>query len=58
MGLLDRERQGPSEARSRIASSETLQGEVEEHVEQGSEVSTPMRWIAYAGLDREYVQQK
>jgi transposase-like protein len=54
MGILDRSSGKVRVKHVRNVQRETLQGEVREHVEQGSEVFTD-EWIAYRGLDREYV---
>ncbi len=55
MGLL--ERQG--EVRTKVISNtsrETLHGEVKQHVEKGAELFTDA-WLAYGGLDSEYIHQ-
>jgi transposase-like protein len=54
MGILDRNSGKVRVKHVRNVQRETLQGEVREHVEQGSKVFTD-EWIAYRGLDREYV---
>ena len=54
MGLLDRETRKVRVKHVRNTRRETLQGEIREHVTEGAEVFTD-EWIAYHGLDREYV---
>jgi transposase-like protein len=54
MGLLDRETGKVRVKHVRNVQRETLQREVRDNVEPGSEVFTD-EWIAYRGLDREYV---
>ena len=54
MGLLDRETRKIRVKHVRNVRRETLQGEVRKHVEAGTEVFTD-EWIAYRGLDCEYV---
>jgi transposase-like protein len=54
MGLLDRETGKVRIKHVPNVRRETLQAEIREHVEAGSEVFTD-EWVAYRGLDREYV---
>ena len=58
MGILERNSwQVPlCQARPEHSAPGRLQAEIHEHVEAGSEVFTD-EWIAYNGLDREYVHQ-
>jgi transposase-like protein len=54
MGLLDRETGKVRVKHVPNVQRETLQAQVREHVEPGSEVFTD-EWLGYRGLDREYV---
>ena len=54
MGLLDRNTKEVRVMHVSDTKRETLQGKVREHVASGSNVFTD-EWIAYQGLDREYV---
>jgi transposase-like protein len=56
MGILDRNTGKVHVKHVPNTQRQTLQGEIREHVESGSEVFTD-EWIAYNGLDREYVHQ-
>lgn len=53
-GLLDRERGKVRVKHVENVQRETLQAEIYKHVEEGSEVFTDA-WVAYTGLDRDYV---
>jgi transposase-like protein len=54
MGILDRERGKVRVKHVQNVQRETLQAEIYKHVEEGSEVFTDA-WVAYTGLDRDYV---
>ncbi len=54
MGILDRERGKVRVKHVENVQRETLQAEIYKHVEEGSEVFTDA-WVAYNGLDRDYV---
>jgi transposase-like protein len=54
MGLLDRNTKEVRVMHVPDTKRETLQGKVREHVASGSDVFTD-EWVAYQGLDREYV---
>src|SRR5713226_2019097 len=54
MGILDRERGKVRVKHVENVQRETLQAEIYKHVEEGSEVFTDA-WVAYTGLDRDYV---
>jgi transposase-like protein len=54
MGILDRERGKVRVKHVENVQRETLQAEIRKHVEEGSEVFTDA-WVAYTGLDRDYV---
>ncbi len=54
MGILDRNTREVRVKHVANTRSETLQAEIREHVEPGSEVFTDA-WVAYQGLDRDYV---
>jgi transposase-like protein len=56
MGILDRNTGKVHLKHVPNTQRQTLQGEIREHVEAGSEVFTD-EWVAYNGLDREYVHQ-
>ena len=56
MGILDRNTGKVHLKHVPNVQRQTLQGEIREHVEAGSEVFTD-EWVAYNGLDREYVHQ-
>jgi transposase-like protein len=56
MGILDRHTGKVHVKHVRDTQRATLQDEIRQHVEAGSEVFTD-EWIAYRGLDREYVHQ-
>ena len=56
MGILDRNTGKVHVKHVPNTQRQTLQSEIREHVEAGSEVFTD-EWIAYNGLDREYVHQ-
>jgi transposase-like protein len=56
MGILDRNSGKVRVKHVPNTQRRTLQGEIRQHVEAGSEVFTD-EWVAYNGLDREYVHQ-
>lgn len=56
MGILDRNTREVRVSHVPDVRRETLHSQIREHVEAGSEVFTDA-WIAYNGLDREYVHQ-
>jgi transposase-like protein len=56
MGILDRNTGKVHVKHVPNVQRQTLQDEIRQHVESGSEVFTD-EWIAYNGLDREYVHQ-
>jgi transposase-like protein len=56
MGILDRNTGNVHMKHVPNVQRRTLQGEIRQHVEAGSEVFTD-EWVAHNGLDREYVDQ-